>query len=124
MAKSLKEIEQIVHKFRSDRGWYNDDPNDLVASILIELGELAEHYQWQKSFTKFDRVKKIEVGFEFVDVLFYLLTLSYNSKIDLEKVFDLKIKRLAKKFPVGKSHEEYYQAHKHYRKTGKNKLYK
>ncbi len=123
MAKSIAKITKIIDDFSDKRGWTNDDPTELITAILVELGELAEHYQWQSKFKKFSEKKKKEVGFEFVDVIFYLFRLASKSGIDIEKYFDEKLPKLEKKFPVGGSLKEHARAHREYRKNGKNKLY-
>lgn len=120
MAKSIQEITDIIVKFAHDRGWKDEDPRDLTNALFIELAELSEHFQWQSKFKEFSEDKKIEVGFEFVDVIFYLLRLAHNAGIDIEEYFDLKLPRLEKKFPVGGNAKK---AHEEYRKTGKNKKY-
>lgn len=124
MAKSIQEITKIIDDFSAARGWANDDPNQLISSIMIELAELAEYYQWKSKFEKFDQETKEAIGYEFVDVIFYLFKLASRSGIDIEKYFDLKLPKLAKKFPIGASEDDYRATRKQYRKTGKNKLYK
>jgi NTP pyrophosphatase (non-canonical NTP hydrolase) len=118
--KSLKQLGAIVDKFTKERGWEHSDPNLLISSILIELGELAEHFQWKNEFETLSETKRKEIGYEFVDVIFYLLRLANKCDIDIEKYFDEKIPKLAKKYPINCNWEK---AHDHYRKTGKNKLY-
>lgn len=121
--KSIQEITDIIVKFQEDRNWKNDNPSHLISSILIELGELAEHYQWENYFDEWDEAKKEEVGYEFVDVIFYLFNLARKSGIDIEEYFDKKVPKLEKKFPVGQTKEEYKKVKKDYRNSGKNKLY-
>jgi len=123
MGKSIKQITDIIEKFCEERKWWNEDPNQLLTSTFIELGELAEHYQWKNKFEKWDEVKKREVGYEFVDVIFYLFRIARQSNIDIEKYFDEKLPKLEKKFLIGQSSKEHFQIKKDYRKTGKNKLY-
>ena len=118
MAKSIKELTKEIDDFSEVRDWANDDPNQLITSIFIELGELAEHYQWKNEFEKFSEEKKLEVGFEYVDVIFYLFRLASKSGIDIEKYFNLKIKKLETKFPIG---SDGTKQHLLYRKTEKNK---
>jgi NTP pyrophosphatase (non-canonical NTP hydrolase) len=120
MAKSIQELTDIITKFSEERNWSNDDPNQLITSILIELGELAESFQWKNKFEQFSEEQKEEVGYEFVDILFYLLRLADKAGIDIEKYFDSKLPKLAKKFPIGGDPQ---QAHQEYRKAGKNKHY-
>lgn len=120
MSKSLKQIQKDVEEFCIERGWSNDDPNQLITSTLIELAELAEHYQWKKEFKKLNKTEKKEIGYEFVDVIFYLCRLANKSGIDIEESFYDKLPKLAKKFPVGK---DPLKAKLEYRKNGKNRLY-
>jgi len=120
MAKSINDITDIIVDFVNARGWYDQDPNQLVTSIFVELGELAEHYQWKSEFWEMSEDEKTEVGYEFVDVINYLFRLARNSGIDIEKYFDEKMPKLAKKFPIGGDSEK---SHKEYRATGKNKKY-
>jgi NTP pyrophosphatase (non-canonical NTP hydrolase) len=123
MAKSIKEMTEIIVNFSEARGWKNENPSHLLNSILIELGELAEHYQWKNDFGKIlnaDDNKKTEIGFEFVDVIFYLFRMAHNSGIDIEEYFDKKLPKLEEKFKIG---SDYKKAHVDYRKSGKNKLY-
>jgi NTP pyrophosphatase (non-canonical NTP hydrolase) len=120
MSKSIAEITKIIKDFSDERGWANNDPNQLITSILIELGELAENYQWKDKVPNFTEEQKTEVGFEFVDIIFYLFRLAQKSEIDIEKYFDLKLPKLAAKFPVGK---DVFEARAEYRKAGKNKRY-
>jgi NTP pyrophosphatase (non-canonical NTP hydrolase) len=122
MAKSIQDICDVIEKFSTDRGWANDDPNQLITSIFIELGELAEHYQWKDSFDRLPE-DKTELGYEFVDIIFYLFRLANKSGIDLEYYFDEKVPKLEKKFPVHHTEEQHQTAKRHYRRTGKNKRY-
>lgn len=98
--KSLQDLEDEIIKTCEMRDWQNKDPNQLISSILIELAELAEHYQWQNDFSKIVKLpeeKKDELGFEFVDVLFYLLRLAHRSNIDIEKYFYKKLPKIRTK---------------------------
>lgn len=123
MSKSIADVTKIIVDFSNERGWVNENPSFLLNAIFIELGELAEHYQWQSDFTKIraaDKNTRTEIGFEFVDIIIYLFRFAERSGIDIEEYFDKKMPKLAEKFKVGADHSK---AHKEYRKTGKNKLY-
>lgn len=117
---SLNDLVKRIDAFCIERNWNHEHPNSLIASTVIELGELAEHYQWQSKFSKFSEEEKKEIAFEFVDVLFYLYRLASITGIDLEEAFNDKLPRLAKKFPIGSDTKV---QNKEYRKTGKNRLY-
>ena len=97
---SLGDIQDDVISVCEERDWKNTNPNQLISSILIELAELAEHYQWQNDFSKIDNLSKAEkeeLGYEFVDVLFYLLRLAHRSNIDIEEYFYKKLPKIRTK---------------------------
>lgn len=121
--QTISEITKKIIKFSDERGWVHENPQQLLNSVMIELGELAEHYQWLSKFPDWDEKKKLEVGYEFVDVIFYLFRLAKRSGVDIESSFNSKLPKLAKKFPVGQTSNEMKQVKEEYRKTGKNKLY-
>lgn len=123
MSKSIQEITNQIVEFAEARGWKNENPSHLLNAIFIEMAELGEHYQWKNDFNKFKDLTeedKTSLGFEFVDVIFYLFRLAHNSGIDIEEYFDKKLPKLNEKFKIG---TDYGKAHKDYRATGKNKLY-
>jgi NTP pyrophosphatase (non-canonical NTP hydrolase) len=101
MAKSLKDYDTIVNDFCNERGWNHTDPNHLSTAIMIELSELAEHYQWKHTFTEFSAEEKKEVGFEFVDILFYFVLFASKASVDIEQAFDEKLEKLRVKYPIG-----------------------
>lgn len=118
--KTLEDLTKIIDNFADTRDWKNNDPNQLISSVLIELGELAEHYQWKDHFETYNENKKREMGYEFVDIIFYLLRLASKSDIDIQKYFDEKIIKLEKKFPIG---ADALEQRKIYREKGMNKTY-
>lgn len=120
MRKSLSTIQKDVDNFCVKRGWKNDDPNQLITSVLIEMAELAEHYQWKNKFEKFNKKEQKEIAYEFVDVIFYLCRLANQTGVDLTDSFYDKLPKLEKKFKVGESAKK---AKLEYRRKGKNKLY-
>lgn len=123
MSKSIQELSDIVKQFCEDRDWKHGDPNQLLSSISIEFGELAENYQWQNSFKEYTEEERKEIGYEFVDVLFYIFRLADKSGIDIEKYFMEKLPKLEEKFPIGQKKKDYKKIKEEYRKTGKNKDY-
>ncbi len=117
-------MSDIILKFSNDRGWNNDDPCELTSALFVEMGELADHYNWKHKFGDMTEEEKKEVGFEFVDVIFYLFQLANKSHIDIEKYFDEKVPLLAEKYPAVRDEKLHDQRKKEYRITGKNRLYK
>lgn len=118
--ESIKSLTKKISKFCEARGWSHSNPTGLLTATFSELGELAEHYQWQKEFKEFSEEEKKEISYEFVDVLWYLFRLAEKSGIDIEKGFEEKFPKLEKKFPIGCNPK---LQHDLYRKSGKNRLY-
>jgi NTP pyrophosphatase (non-canonical NTP hydrolase) len=126
--KSISDLSEIMMLFKKERGWAKAPPNQLIAALFTEMAELAEHYQWQSEFVEekdLPEDKKKEVGYEFVDVLFYLFEIAARTGdgIDIEQAFNEKVPKLAEKFPKDISPEDYFRRKREYRASGKNKLY-
>jgi len=120
MNKSLSDIQKEYIEFRKERGWKLDDPNMVLCSLIVELGELAEHFQWKKKKHEMNEEDRTSFGYEFVDVLNYLMAIADIYDIDIQEYWEQKMPKLRKKFPIGKDSLE---ANKEYRDMGKSKLY-
>lgn len=116
----MNNVISMIEEFCAKRNWENDDPNQLISSIIIELGELSEHYQWSSKFKNYTEEERVEIAYEFVDVIFYLFRLAGKSGIDLDKAFAEKLKKLETKYPIG---SDWATQHNEYRKNGKSKKY-
>jgi NTP pyrophosphatase (non-canonical NTP hydrolase) len=97
---------EALLKFRNDRDWEQfHTPKNLSMSIAIESAELMEHFQWKTDDEideylksgKFEGVKE-----EIADVASYLLLLSNDLGIDLNKAILDKIKKNGLKYPAEK----------------------
>jgi len=120
----LKEIQTVIREFCKPRGWGGEAPNALLMALVMEVAELGEHFQWKRNWPEMDDKKKKSVGYELVDVLFYLLRIAEECNIkDLGGLFYEKLDKLAIKFPEGASDDDYKRAKEEYRKNGKNKRY-
>ena len=82
----LKDLEAKMHQFVASKGWYGADskkeqsPKNLAISLVLEAGEVLEHFQWV------DSVKdKQDLAGELADVGLYLLQLASVTGIDLEQ---------------------------------------
>ena len=104
---TLASLKKKVVDFRNERHWkeYNTIDNVLM-SVVIELGELMEHFQWRDQTQSTDYLKNPEaydeVRFELADVLVYLFTLADDLNIDISEAITDKLAKQAKKFPVKK----------------------
>lgn len=121
MKKSLNDYIHDTVKFANERGWVEEVPSELLAATLVELGELSEHYAWKKKFKEtYTEEEKKMIGYEFVDVFFYLFRMAGRTGVDMDKCFQEKHKKLEEKYYIGSDPKA---QHEKYRKEGKNKLY-
>ncbi len=105
----LKTLANQVINFREARSWKRfHGSKDLILGLLVELGELAEHFQYLtgEELEKYQRDFKEDIGEEMADVLFWILLMSAEQGIDLEQAFLQKMKKNAKKYPVDQIDEK------------------
>lgn len=100
----LQQLSQQVIEFRDERGWKRfHGSKDLILGLLVELGELAEHFQYftGDELLEYQKDFQEEIGEELADVLFWVVLMSAELGIDLEKVFKEKMQKNEQKYPVG-----------------------
>lgn len=82
----IQELTQAMHRFVSEKGWYNPNsprpqtPKNLALSLSIEAAEVLELFQWIN-----DSPDPQMLASELADVTLYLLQLASVSEIDLEE---------------------------------------
>jgi len=94
-----------VLKFRNDRDWAQfHGAKDLILGLLVEAGELAEHFQYLKDdeLKQYQQEFKEDISDEMADVLFWLVLMSAELDVDLEKAFERKMKKNELKYPKEK----------------------
>lgn len=102
----IKRITEKIRKFRDERDWRQfHNHKDVALSLVLEAAEVLEHFQWKKpeEVDSHAAVCKGEIADELADVAIYLFELADNLDIDLPKAIDLKMKKNAIKYPVGKA---------------------
>jgi len=101
-----KEITNKVLSFRDERDWKQFHTlKDLCLGIGIEVAELQELFLW-KTKKQIDELKvnfKETISDELADVYIYLIYISHEFSIDLNKAIVNKIEKNRKKYPVSKS---------------------
>ena len=105
MVDTDKLIKKIL-AFRDARDWKQfHNPKDLAISLVLEAGEVMEHFQWKskEEVLEYTKTHKDEIGEELIDVLVYLLTLTDAIGVDIEKAFDKKMKKNSLKYPIHKA---------------------
>lgn len=105
---TLKQLADIIIKFRDDRDWDQfHSPLQLALSLSLESSEILELFQWKNDNEINELIKdpifKRKLKEEMSDVLAYLLLLSKKFDIDLEKSFKDKIQANALKYPINKA---------------------
>lgn len=102
----IKNLTDKIIKFRDKRDWKQfHSPKDVALSLVLEASELMEHFQWlnQTEIEIYIKEHKLEIGEELSDVLYWVLLMSHDLKIDLKKAFENKLLKQTKKYPVKKS---------------------
>ena len=83
---NIKALTKAMNKFVTNKGWYDPDslrpqtPKNLAISLVIEAGEVLEHFQWREKSPD-----NAELAGELADVTLYLLQLASVMDIDLEQ---------------------------------------
>lgn len=117
MSDIQKLTEQIV-AFRDARDWKQfHNPKDLAISLVLEAGEVLEHFQWKNSeeMQKHVAEHKEDVGEELADVLYWVLLLSHDTGVDIQKAFEKKMAINEEKYSVEKArgnHKKYTEHQK------------
>ena len=103
---SLTDLIRAAVAFRDQRDWAQfHSPKELAISLAVESAELIQLMQWFKG-EELDRVIREKHGHlrdELADVLFSVLLLANELKVDLGQAFLDKLARTAAKYPVEKS---------------------
>ena len=103
---TIKSLTRKIIHFRDARNWAQfHNPKDVAISLTLEAAELLEHFQWKNpaEIEKHIKTNKSEISDEIADVLYYLLLLGHDLKIDVLPALEKKLKKNAKKYPVSKA---------------------
>ena len=109
----LEQLQKMIVKFRDDRDWRQfHNPKDLSISLLLEAGELLEHFQWKSPDEMEQHVanNKDVVGEELADVLYWVLLIANDLGIDPVAAFKAKMAKNEAKYPLQKAkgnHKKY-----------------
>lgn len=112
---SIAALQQKVIAFRDARDWKQfHNPKDVALSLVLEAGEVMEHFQWKnpKEIEKHIKACQADIGDELADVLYWVLLMANDLDIDLVEAVEKKLKKNDKKYPVGKAkgkHVKYTQ---------------
>ncbi len=99
-------LTRKVIAFRDARDWRQfHNPKDVALSLVLEAGEVMEHFQWRNEadIKEYLKTNKSLVGEELADVLYWVLLLSHDLGIDIEKALAGKLVKNGKKYPLKKA---------------------
>jgi len=100
---TLDQIRDRLRAFVAERDWDQfHNPKNLAMAMVVEAGELMEHFQWltPEQAEALDAHTRAEVELEVADVLLFLLRLCDRLDIDPLRAAQRKLALNAKKYPV------------------------
>lgn len=101
--KNFNKLVKKIIRFRDARDWKQfHNPKDVALSLVLEAGELMEHFQWKNKEEIEEHIieHKEEIGDELADVLYWILLMSFDLKIDVLDALENKIKKNEEKYPI------------------------
>ena len=103
MDDTMQELTLALRQFAIDRDWEQfHAPKNLAMALMVEAGELAEHFQWltPAQSDSLSPIQQAEVADELADVLLYLLRLADRLNVDLAVAARAKMIKNAQKYPA------------------------
>lgn len=104
--KTIEELTKQIIAFRDARDWKQfHNPKDVAISLCLEAAEVLEHFQWKdkEEIEEYIKTYKEHIGEELADVLYWILLMSYDLKIDVLDALDKKIIKNDRKYPIEKA---------------------
>lgn len=101
----IPELIKRLRRFADERDWNQfHSPKNLAMALIVEAGELVEHFQWltEVESRTLPPEKLAEVEYEVADVFIYLLRLSDQLNIDIVDAAVRKMALNARKYPIEK----------------------
>ena len=104
--KNINDLTKRIIAFRDDRDWQQfHNAKDVALSLVLEASEVMEHFQWKnkEEIEKYIKTNKADISEELADVLYWVLLMSHDLKIDVLDALEKKIKKNEEKYPVEKA---------------------
>ena len=104
--KNIDDLTKRIIAFRDARNWKQfHNAKDVSLSLVLEAGEVMEHFQWKNKveIEKYIETNKADIGEELADVLYWVLLMSHDLKIDVLDALEKKIRKNEEKYPVDKA---------------------
>ncbi|NNM61460.1 MAG: nucleotide pyrophosphohydrolase [Steroidobacteraceae bacterium] len=100
---SIEGLTVALRKFAEERDWDQfHTPKNLATAMIVEAGELLEHFQWMDRGNRedFSARQREVVSLEMADVFLYLIRLADKLGVDLIDAALRKLEVNALKYPV------------------------
>ena len=121
----LEDLREKVRDFQSKRGWGSESPKDIALSMVLEVSELLEHFQFKSGKEVLEEAKLYgPICDELADVLWWVLSMANRLDIDVTRALVQKMKENEIKYPAEKfssdltdeeKRKHYYQIKAKYR---------
>lgn len=105
MDQVISLTERII-AFRDARDWKQfHNPKDVALSLVLEAGEVMEHFQWKnpQEIEEYIKTNKKDIGEELADVLYWVLLMSHDLEINVLDALEKKVEKNEEKYPVEKA---------------------
>lgn len=99
----MKDLLRKIQLFNRERDWEQyHSPKNLAMALIVEAGELAEHFQWlsQEESRNLSPEKLAKVKEEIGDVLIYLAILADHLNLDPVEAAHAKLEKNRIKYPA------------------------
>jgi len=106
MDQNIEKLVERIIAFRNVRDWKQfHNPKDVALSLVLEAGEVMEHFQWKNKEEMEEHIveARVEIGEELADVLYWVLLMGHDFNIDVLAALEDKIKKNEAKYPVEKA---------------------
>jgi len=96
----LEELTKKVVKFRNTRNWKQyHSPKNQAIGLMIEAAEFLEVFNYSLNH-RIPKNQKRHFEEELIDVLYWVLLIAHDNKIDIKKAFEQKMKKNGEKHPL------------------------
>jgi len=99
----LDKLKLKLRTFAKQRDWDKyHSPKNLSMALVVEAGELLEHFQWmtEQQSKKLDRKTLCAVEQEIADIQIYLVRLADKVGIDVAKAVEKKMRLNKSRYPA------------------------
>ena len=113
--KNINDLTKRIIAFRDARDWKQfHNAQDVALSLVLEASEVMEHFQWKnrEEIEKYIETNKADIGEELADVLYWVLLMSHDLKIDVLDALEKKIGKNEEKYPVDKARDKHTKYNK------------